>query len=238
MQTANIRSNRHIFIPENTGSPKDGLFTHISSLGRLARLDFECFNVAGDVIFKVEGDASPTSQEDEEARIGSLAYAIKKLGNEVDAAEFARCLNAICDGGDARSRQTAASHYYREIAERGVSVVLKEMALLAMQLAVYAIVEAEEEAGCFSFAAHSSNEIIRNREAARREGRKSLFEQELDCVKRMVSGHRSASSAQPDEFENFLDQMLEDGFEGDDLASRKAKRLVSIFRFSSTPRAY
>lgn len=220
MQTAKIRSNRHIFTSENTGSPKDGLFTHISGLGRLARLDFEYFNVAGDVIFKVEGDASPTSQEDEEARIGSLAYAIKKLGNEVDAAEFVRCLNAICDGGDARSRQTTASHYYREIAERGVSVVLKEMALLAMQLAEYAIVETEEEVGCLPLAAQSSNEIRRDREAARREGRKSLFEEELDSVKRMVSGNRLASAAWPDEFENFLDQMLDDGFDGDDLASR------------------
>ena len=142
MQTTNIRSNRHIFTPENTGSPKDGLFTHISSLGQLARLDFEYFNVAGDVIFKVEGDAFPTSQEDEEARVGSLAYAIKKLGNEVDAAEFIRCLNAICDGGDARIRQATASHYYSEMAERGVNIVIKEMALLAMQLAEYAIVEA------------------------------------------------------------------------------------------------
>src|SRR5262245_51457002 len=193
MQTTNIRSNRHIFTPENTGSPKDGLFTHISSLGQLARLDFEYFNVAGDVIFKVEGDAFPTSQEDEEARVGSLAYAIKKLSSEVDAAEFVRCLNAICDGGDARIRQATASHYYSEMAERGVNIVIKEMALLAMQLAEYAIVEAEEEVGCFSLAAQSSNEINRDREAALREGRKSLFEQELDSVKRLVSGNRSAS---------------------------------------------
>ncbi|MCI0389225.1 MAG: hypothetical protein MOB07_10755, partial [Acidobacteria bacterium] len=183
-------------------------------------LDYEHYNVAGDVIFKVEGDAFPTSQEDEEARVGSLAYAIKQLGNEVDAAEFVRCLNAICDGGDARSRQSAASHYYREIAERGVNVVLKEMALLAMQLAEYVIAETEKEVGCFSVAAQSLDEISRDREAARREGRKSLFEQELDSVKRLVSGNRSASATEPDEFENFLDQMLNDGFDGDDLASR------------------
>src|SRR5262249_1057827 len=46
----NIRSNRHIFIPQDSGSPKNGLFTHITSLGQIARLDFERFNVAGDVI--------------------------------------------------------------------------------------------------------------------------------------------------------------------------------------------
>src|SRR5262249_7272832 len=125
MYTTKIRSNRHIFIPQESGSPKDGLFTHISGLGQIARLDFERFNLAGDVIFKVEGDTFPASQEDEEARIASLAYAIKKLGNEINAAEFTRCLNSICDDGDARSRQTIASHYYREIAERGVNIVLK-----------------------------------------------------------------------------------------------------------------
>ena len=149
MQFTNSRTNRHIFIPQDSGSPKNGLLTHISGIGRIARLDFERYDVAGEVIFKVDGDAFPTSQEDEEARIGSLAYAIKKLGNEVDAAEFVRCLNAICEDGDARGRQTIASHYYREIAGRGVGVTLKEMALLAMQLQEPAVVENEEEVADF-----------------------------------------------------------------------------------------
>jgi hypothetical protein len=216
MQATNIRSNRHIFIPQDSGSPKDGLFTHISGLGHLARLDFERFNVAGDVIFKVEGDAFPTSQEDEEARIGSLAYAIKKLGNELDAAEYVRCLNAICDGGDARSRQTAASHYYREIAERGVGVVLKEMALLAMQLQDFVVMETEEEVITFPLESPREDDGPRHR----KEIELSLFDQELASIKKMVSGGRRASACQPDEFENFLDQMIADGFEGDDLASR------------------
>ncbi len=212
MQTTNIRSNRHIFIPQDSGSPKDGLFAHISGLGQLARLDFEHFNLAGDVIFKIEGDAFPTSQEDEEARIGSLAYAIKKLGNEVDAAEFVRCLNAICDGGDARSRQIAASHYYREIAERGVGIVLKEMALLAMQLQDFAVMETEEEVLTFSMESQREDDGPRHPEV-------NLFDQELASIKRMVSGGRRASTYQPDEFEGFLDQMIADGFEGDDLAA-------------------
>jgi len=45
-----------------------------------------------------------------------------------------RCLNAICEGGDARYRQVAASYYYGEIAERGAGPVLKELALIAMHL--------------------------------------------------------------------------------------------------------
>ena len=79
--TTMTRSNRDLFIPRDTGSPKDGLMTHLSTLGRLARLDFERCAVAGEVIFAVAGDAIPTSQLDEEARIGTLAYALKKLGN-------------------------------------------------------------------------------------------------------------------------------------------------------------
>jgi hypothetical protein len=220
MQFANNRSNRHIFNLQDSGSPKDGLFTHISSLGQLARLDFERFHAAGDVIFKIEGDYCPTSQEDEEARIGSLAYAIKKLGNEVDGAEFVRCLNAICDDGDARSRQTIASHYYREIADRGANVVLKEMALLAIQIESPVVIENEEEVITYSLETQSANDIpeVARESCDKRE--MSLFDQELASVIRMVSSIRSASAFQPDEFENFLDQMISDGFEGEHLASR------------------
>jgi hypothetical protein len=96
-------SNRNIFIPRDTGSPHDGLMAHISSLGKLARLDFERYAVSGEVIYAIEGDSFPISQQDEEARIGTLAYALKKLGNAEDAAEFICCLNSICEDGDARS---------------------------------------------------------------------------------------------------------------------------------------
>src|SRR6266545_3251793 len=128
------RSNRSIFLPQNYVSPFNDTAEHISGLG-LARIDFERCAVAGEVIYSVEGDSTPTSQQDEEARIATLAHAIKKLDNPEDAAEFMRCLNAICEGGDARYRQVAASYYYGEIAERGLGVVLKEMALIAMHLA-------------------------------------------------------------------------------------------------------
>src|SRR5215813_1366260 len=128
------RSNHSIFNPQNYGSPFNDMAKHISDLG-LARLDFERLAVAGEVIYTVEGDSTPTSQQDEEARIATLAHALKKLGNPEDAAEFMRCLNAICEEGDARYRQVAASYYYGEIAERGAGPVLKEMALIAMHLA-------------------------------------------------------------------------------------------------------
>jgi hypothetical protein len=50
---------------------------HISNLGQMARLDFERYAVAGEVIYGIESDSFPISQEDEEARIGTLAYALK-----------------------------------------------------------------------------------------------------------------------------------------------------------------
>jgi hypothetical protein len=84
------RSNHEIFIPHNSGSPQTDLERHKSALGHIARLDFERHQIAGKVIYAIEGDATQTSQQDEEARIATLAHALKKLGNPEDAAEFIR----------------------------------------------------------------------------------------------------------------------------------------------------
>ena len=66
---ASNHSNRNIFIPRDTGSPHDCLINHISGLRQMARLDFERYAVAGEVIYAIEGDSFPISQQDEEARI-------------------------------------------------------------------------------------------------------------------------------------------------------------------------
>jgi hypothetical protein len=83
--TTSTRSNRYIFVSDDKGSPNNDLLKHISKLGSIARLDFERCSVAGEVIYTIEGDAPPISQQDEEARIGTLAYAIKKLGRQNQA---------------------------------------------------------------------------------------------------------------------------------------------------------
>src|SRR5215813_5090492 len=153
------RSNHSIFLPQNYGSPFNDTAEHITGLG-LARIDFERCAVAGEVIYSVECYSIPTSQQDEESRIATLAHRLKKLGNPEDAAEFMRCLNAICEEGDARYRQVAASYYYGEIAERGAGPVLNEMALIAMSLASLNPVTEEAE---------SNIEIV----CALREGSKS-----------------------------------------------------------------
>jgi len=194
------RSNRSIFIPRDTGSPHDSLMDHISNLGQIARLDFERGAVAGEVIYTVEGDSTPTSQQDEEARIATLAYALKKLGNREDAAEFMRCLNAICEEGDARYRQVAASYYYKEIAERDAGPALKEMALIAMQLASLNPVTEEVESDPEAIYALSGESKPR-----------SLFDLEVAAVKRMIRGRRKSACFAHDEWTEWLNDLEANG---------------------------
>jgi hypothetical protein len=182
------RSNYCIFLPQNYGSPFNDTAEHISGLG-LARIDFERCAVAGEVIYTVEGDSTPTSQQEEEARIATLAYALKKLGNPEDAAEFIRCLNEICKEDDARYRQVAASYYYGEIAERGAGPVLKEMALIAMHLASLNPVAEELEGD--SEAVYAQCEESKPR---------SLFDREVAAVNRMIRGRRKGASFAHDEW--------------------------------------
>jgi len=193
------RSNHSIFLPQNFGSPFNDMSEHIASLG-LARLDFERGAVAGEVIYTVEGDLTPTSQQEEEARIATLAYALKKLDKPEDAAEFMRCLNAICEEGDARYRQVAASYYYGEIAERGAAPVLKEMALIAMNLASLNPVTEEAE---------SNIEIV----CALRERSKprSLFDREVAEIERMVRGRRKCAGLVHDEWSEWLNDLEANG---------------------------
>src|SRR5262245_6058749 len=201
----NRRSNHSIFLTPNYGSPFNDMAKHVSVLG-LGRIDFERCAVAGDVIYSVEGYSTPTGQQDEEARIATLAHALKKQGNPEDAAEFMRCLNAICEGGDARYRQVAASYYYGEIAERGASPVLQEMALIAMHLASLNPVTEEAE---------SDGEIA----CALREGSKprSLFDREVAEIERMVRGRRKCAGVVHDDLAEWLNDFEAIGATVDEL---------------------
>jgi len=178
---------------------------HISGLG-LARIDFERCAVAGEVIYSVEGDSTPTSQQEEESRIATLAYALKKLGNPEDAAEFMRCLNAICEEGDARYRQVAASYYYGEIAERGAGPVLKEMALIAMHLASLNPVAEEVEGDSEAVYALFSESKPR-----------SLFDREVAAVNRMIRGRRKSAGFVHDEWAEWLNDLDANGATIDEL---------------------
>jgi len=199
------RSNHSIFLVENYGSPVHNTLEHISALG-LRRLDFERCAVAGEVIYSIEGDSTPVSQQDEEARIATLAHALKKLGNPEDAAEFMRCLNAICEEGDARYRQVAASYYYNEIAGRGAGPVLKEMALLAMQLA--ALNPVTEDADSDSQATYALCAKSKSR---------SLFDREIAEVERMIRGRRRSAGFAHDEWTEWLNDLEGNGATLDEL---------------------
>jgi hypothetical protein len=195
-----LRSNRRIFTPYNTGSPSESMTTHISGLGPLARLDFERCLTAEEVLYTVEGDWMPTSQEDEESRIATLAHAIKKLGNPEDAAEFIRCLNQICEGYNARCRQLAASHYYSEIDERGAGPVLKDMALMGMQLASLHPITDEEESDCDIF--YMPGELNRREVKPR-----SFFDQEVADIERMIRGRRKCARLVHDEWAELFNDL-------------------------------
>jgi hypothetical protein len=132
--TGSPGSNQSIFAHHDYGSPNDGVLTHISSLCRLHRLDYGEFGRAGEIIYRVVGDSSPTSQEEENARIATIQYATKKLGNPEDGKAFILALNAICEGADEKYRRSVAQHFYSEITERDKPAVLKDMGILGMQL--------------------------------------------------------------------------------------------------------
>jgi len=225
MQLQHYHSNQHLFVPFDTGAPKDGVFAHISGLGKLARLDFERFAVAGETIFKIEGDAAPVSQADEEARIGSLAYALKQFGNEVDAAEFVRCLNAICAEGDARYRQMAASHYYREIRERDARGVLKEMGLLALQLSqLNAVLEVSEETEAIEWASEYTPSVSWEPELDGEDDVRAFFAQEVAAMARLTAGRRKAAAFAYDEASAQLDELEAGGASLDELDAAFATR--------------
>lgn len=208
MFATNTRTNHSIFIPFDTGSPRDGVMQHISRLGQLARLDFERCAVAGEIIFAVEADAVPVSQQDEEARIGTLAYALRKLEHAEDAAEFIRCLNAICEGGDARCRQTTASYYYHAISERGTSAVLKEMGWLAMQLAsLNMVAECVEDDDFWSEAEPMS---VADTEQPK-ESIAAFMAQEIASLANMTRGRRKSACFLHDEYGDWLGELETNG---------------------------
>jgi hypothetical protein len=67
-----------VSLPQNFGAPFNDMAEHIASLG-LARLNFERGAVAGEVIYKFEGDSTPASQQEVEARIATPAVDILGL---------------------------------------------------------------------------------------------------------------------------------------------------------------
>ncbi len=119
---------------ESSGSPMNDWARHISN-NDLFRRELEENSVLGGnvVIRAVEGDEQPAL---ERVKILSLSYATRVFGNSDDAKEFVRCVRSIADPQAAQFElEQIASHYYRECRQRPVPEVLKEMALLGMEMA-------------------------------------------------------------------------------------------------------
>jgi hypothetical protein len=117
-----------------------------------------------------------------------------------------RCLNAICEGGDARYRQVVASYYYCEIAERGAAPVLKEMALIAMHLAsLNPVMEDVESDAEVDFALRDGSNP------------RSLFDREVAAVNRMIRGRRKSACFVQDEWAEWLNDLEANGATADEL---------------------
>lgn len=222
-RTQGSRSNKKLFKPYDTASPHESLTSHISGLGPLGRLDFERYSVAEEVIYTVDGDWMPTSQEDEESRIATLAHAIKKLGNPEDAAEYIRCFNLICEGYNARCRQLAASYYYGEIHEHGAGPVLKEMADIGMQLASLNPITEEEESDCEIY-------LIPGGPSRGESKPRSLFDQEVAKIERMIRGRRKCANLVHDEWTDLFNY-LEDNDVTVDEFYEKFKHLEAMDQY-------
>lgn len=118
---------------ESSGSPMNDWARHLSANNLFRRELEENSILGGNVVVRVaEGDETPAV---ERVKILSLAYATRVFGNADDAKEFVRCVKSICDPQAAQFElEQIASHYYRECRQRDVPEVLKEMALLGMEM--------------------------------------------------------------------------------------------------------
>lgn len=117
----------------SSGSPMHDWARHLS-INDLFRRELEENSLLGGnvVVRAVEGDEQPAL---ERVKILSLSYATRVFGNVEDAKEFVRCVKAIADQQAAQFElEQIASHYYRECRMRNVPEVLKEMALLGMEM--------------------------------------------------------------------------------------------------------
>jgi len=201
------------FMPVNNGSPMQDWCAHLSS-NPMRRRELEEFSILGDVVLRIADELEPEAVD--RVRILSLEYAVKVLCDETDAKEFVRCVKAIAspDAGQFEYEQIA-SYYYGEIRRRSVSDVLKEMALLGMQLEAVTATLSDREISCEESRMTEQKLCVadqrRVQEAAK--NRKPLpprcpnFDDEMQAVLRRVGRQKVSRMI----FDDFADFYLEDG---------------------------
>src|SRR5215831_9229412 len=135
-----------VYRPHDSGSPGHDISDHISRFSH-RRIDLESTQIVGDrVIGRVEFDLGAANESEMQHRILTIPYAEEQLDSVANAEEFVRAIKEAVSAGveaDPRSLQTWASWAYNEIRVRSnsdrskeeiIAEVLKEIALLAMQL--------------------------------------------------------------------------------------------------------
>jgi hypothetical protein len=117
---------------QSSGSPMHDWAKHIAD-NNLFRRDLEETSLLGNIVVRAaEGDEKPAL---ERVKILSLVYATRFFGSVEDGKEFVRCVQSIADPQAAQFElEQIASHYYRECRTRNVAEVLKEMAILGMEM--------------------------------------------------------------------------------------------------------
>src|SRR5215216_1874933 len=136
-----------LFHPLDTGSPGQDFCHHLTRHSH-RRIELEDTMLVGDnCIVRIEPDLGSADDKESEAKIVTVRYAERVLGNNADAVEFIRCVKLLA-GEDARGHdlQLIASHYYGEARRRPAGEVLKEMGMWALQLVS---VSAPEESRLF-----------------------------------------------------------------------------------------
>lgn len=132
-----------LFHPTDTGNPNYDLNTHLEKFanhsindpknnrkfhtGNIRRIDLEETQLIGDrVLGRVEIDLGSPDETEQQHKILSIPYALKKLGTMDDAIEFVRVITqAVCAGvqPDPRSFQIWTSWAYNEIDNRYAKVL-------------------------------------------------------------------------------------------------------------------
>lgn len=200
---------------EASGSPMHDWAKHIA-VNNLFRRDLEETSVLGGnlVVRAVEGDEKPAL---ERVKILSLSYATRVFGNVEDAKEFVRCVQSIADPNATQFElEQIAGFYYGECRQRETAEVLKEMAILGMEMEFVTadtkkleIEHSEKEIGEIELTPADKKRV---REAQKKQmplpEKTPNFDAEIQAVAKRISRSRMSKSIQ-DEYAAYY--LAEDG---------------------------
>ncbi len=126
-----------LYRPHDTGNPGFDMGEHIARNSH-RRIDLESTQLIGNrVIGHIEHALGPADEAEQQHRILTVPYAEKQLGSTPDAAELIRVIKEAVSAGveaDPRSLQIYASWAYEQCKTRPVGEVLKQLAMMAMEM--------------------------------------------------------------------------------------------------------